>query len=286
MNLVPGVLVLNAVFVAVGYALLSGLLRGLPLRTWASFGGLALLTGAGLTGVVLALLTVAGATASLAWFAGAAALTAALGLAGRTLLPRVGVASLELPAPRRRLSRAGAVLVTVSAFCVAAICTIALVGAFRSSPWLDDTWFLWLPKGVVLADLGLDERLFAPGPTYVHWETSDPLWWPLLTGIGRLFVGAIDLRAVNAQLTILLVAFVAALVRALWGRVRPAVLLPATLLLVAAPELLRHAQSGGADVPLAIYLVLFTLAAAGWLASGERGLLVLAFLFAAPALAL
>jgi len=85
---------------------------------------------------------------------------------------------------------------------------------------------------------------------------------------------------------VLLVSFVGASARLLWGRVRPALLLPALLLVFAAPELLRQAQGGAADVPLAIYLALALLAAAGWLAERRPIALLLLFAFGSAAVAI
>ena len=48
------------------------------------------------------------------------------------------------------------------------------------------------------------------------------------------------------------------------------ILFPALLVVASAPELLRQAQGGDADVPLAIYLGLALLAAVGWIALRNR----------------
>jgi hypothetical protein len=88
------------------------------------------------------------------------------------------------------------------------------------------------------------------------------------------FVGRIDLRAVDAQTALLVVAFVGAVARLLWGRVRPWLLAVGLVPLVAAPELWRHAQGGLADLVLALFLALFALALALW-AYEHRGFWVL-----------
>jgi hypothetical protein len=145
-----------------------------------------------------------------------------------------------------------------------------VVGGFRSSPWLDDVWGIWLPKGVMLAERGLDPRLFAESGPYVPYDVLDyPLWWSAVLALDVRFVGEIDLRAADAQLALLLVAFLGAAARLLWGFVRPPLLASSLLLVAAAPELLRHAQGGIADLPLALYLALFALALACWMA--QRG---------------
>jgi hypothetical protein len=172
------------------------------------------------------------------------------------------------------------------------VLVLVLVGGFRSSPWLDDTWYFWLPKGRALDTLGLDPRLWRPDPS-LHMvfgrdyeslyfiRPDNPLWWSVVLNLVLRFVGAIDLRAVNGELAFLLVGFVGATARLLWGRVRPWLLLPALLLLLSAPELLRQTQGGDADVPLAIYLALAVLAGAGWLAERSGFALLLAFVFGA-----
>jgi hypothetical protein len=56
--------------------------------------------------------------------------------------------------------------------------------------------------------------------------------------------------------------------------------------IASAPEFLRQAQGGDADVPLAIYLSLALLAAVGWLALRSPFALALFFVFAATAIAI
>jgi len=173
---------------------------------------------------------------------------------------------------------------TAGAYGVAAVCGLMLFAAFRSSPWLDDSWTFWLPKGIDLAHTGLDHRRFTEDPTYVQFTSlSYPIWWSVITGLAMRFVGTIDLRAVDAQLALLLVAFFGAAARLLWGWVRPWILWPSLLLLAASPELLHQSQSGGADLPLAAYFALTVLAAVGWLVRKQSLFLVLVAVFGAAA---
>jgi len=96
--------------------------------------------------------------------------------------------------------------IAVSAFALVAILGFALVGGFRSSPWLDDTWYFWLPKGRALDVLGLTPRLWHPNlalhMTFGHDYESlwfirpgylSPELWPesksILFGAGVLFIG-------------------------------------------------------------------------------------------------
>src|SRR5918911_2966089 len=83
-----------------------------------------------------------------------------------------------------------------------------------------------------------------------------------------------------------MIGFVGTAARLLWGQVRLSILLPALLVLLSAPELLRQAQGGDADVPLAIYLALAILCAAGWLALRSGFALALFALLAAAAVAI
>jgi hypothetical protein len=265
MGLVAGVLALNAIFVALGYCTLAAALVGRPLRAWASYAGLALLAGAAVGGLGTFLAAIAGARAGPATFLLVSAWLAAAGLvAARSSRARRLVGAPEAPAapPAGELAR----LVALAAgFALVAIAALGLVGGFRSSPWLDDVWGIWLPKGVALAELGLDPRMFAADPRFVAFEVPDyPLWWSTVLALDMRFVGRIDLRAVDAQTALLVVGFVGAVARLLWGRVRPWLLAVGLLPLVAAPELWRHAQGGLADLVLALFLALFALALALW----------------------
>ena len=293
MGLVAGVLGLNAVLTAVGYALLQPVLRGARARVLVSYGGVALLVGAGSVGVALCVVAPFGIRIGLPAFVVASAVLAAGGVAaGRRF--RIDPDHRKAEPPRTIPTD---VIVTVSAFALVAILGFALVGGFRSSPWLDDTWYFWLPKGRALDVLGLTPRLWHPNlslhMTFGHdyeslWfiRSDNPLWWSILLNLDMRFVGSIDMRAVDGQLALLLIAFFATAARLLWGRVRLPILFPALLVIASAPEFLRQAQGGDADVPLAIYLGLALLAAVGWIALRNRFALALFFVFAATAIAI
>jgi hypothetical protein len=162
---------------------------------------------------------------------------------------------------------------------------LGLVGGFRSSPWLDDAWGIWLPKGLALWHHGLDERLFVPNGEFVSFGVPDyPLWWSVVTSLGVRAVGELDVRVMCAQLALLTVAFVGAVARLLWGYVRTDVLAVSVLLLVCCPELWRHVQGGIADLPLAISIALSILTTVLWMRTGALFHLVLGAFFAAVAL--
>jgi hypothetical protein len=293
MGLVAGVVVLNALLAVVGYCILAPALRGRSALTWVSYGGVALLVGAGLVPLVLEMLAPTGLHIGLPAFAVVAAVLAVAGVAASRF---VRLDADPRPArPPRTLT--GDVVVTAAAFGIVAILGIGLVGGFRASPWLDDTWYFWLPKGRALDLVGLDPRLWTPQPalhmifghdyeslTFIR--PDNPLWWSILLNLDMRFVGSVDLRAVNGELAFLMIGFVGAAARLLWGHVRSSILLPALLVLLSAPEFLRQAQGGDADVPLAIYLALAILCAAGWLALRSRFALALFTVLAAAAVAI
>lgn len=283
MSLVFGVVGVNLLFLAAGYLLLSGSLRGATWRERSSWAGLALLLGAGSVGSAVFFATLLGARASLAVAAASLVAVAALGAVAR-----------RIDVPRPRATRSS--IVAGAAFGVAAaVCALGIIGGFRSAPWLDDAWGIWLPKGIALWRHGLDERLFVPNGEYVAFGVPDyPLWWSVVTSLDmqatrdpiqvKNSLYNIDVRVMCAQLALLTVAFVGSVARLLWGYVRPEVLAGGLLLLVLSPELWRQVQGGGADIPLAIYIALGVLAGALWLRTRAPFHLALACFCAAVAL--
>ena len=204
-----GVLILNLLFLAVGYALLAGPLRASSLSTWATYAGVALLVGAAAVGVVLGTLVIFGPRIGITALLVTSAALIAAGVAAAYLVD-ARVERQPPPAPPRSgLEDAVAV---AAAYGAAAILLVAFVGSFRASAWLDDTWFFWLPKGIALDTLGLDARLFAPNDEYVFFERTDnPYWWSIVLQLDMRFVGDVDLRAAPVQLTLLVAAFVASI---------------------------------------------------------------------------
>jgi hypothetical protein len=268
MTLLAGVAAVNVGFLGVGYALLG---RPCWRLSWA---GLALLVGAGAVGTVVFFATIVRLHASLAVAAVVSVALVALGLVGLS-----GSDPQSRPATRVGPLAAGALAV------VAAICVLGIVGGFRSAPWLDDAWGIWLPKGLALWHHGLDERLFVPDGVYVAFGVPDyPLWWSVVTSLDVQAVGEVDVRAMDAQLALLTVAFFGAVARLLWGVVRAEVLAASLLLLACCPELWRHVHGGIADLPLAIYAALSVLAAMLWMRTRAPFHLVLGAFSAAVAL--
>lgn len=276
----------NLLYCAAGYGVLAPALRGLRVRAWASYAGLALLLGMGVSALVLGWAAMAGATTGLVSLAVVVVVLAVGGAAAARALP----ASLRRPwtPPAVQLRgeppRWAVPVVALSATGIALVLGLVLVGGFRTSPWLDDTWFFWVPKGLALRDHGLDPAQFnGDGGLLPFTSPFYPLGWSIVSALGLQAAGGIDLRAVNGELGILLLGFVGAAARLLAGRVRAEVLWPALLLLLVSPELLRQIQGGGADLPLAFALALAVVAATAWLRDGDRFSLALVALLAACA---
>jgi hypothetical protein len=285
MGLVGGVLVLDAIFLAVGTALLAAHLRGRSWRSAVSYAGLAFLAGAGATGVALHVVVVFGARPTPVALGLVAAALAVGGLVAAWRRGPGAVASGETGARRERRPGWRDVLQVGAAGILLALLGLTVVAAFRTAPFLDDTWGIWVPRGLALDHVGLDARIFSSSFQFETLDHPDyPLWWSLIAGLDMRFIGSVDLRAMNAQTAIMVLAFFGAVARLLWGVVRPWLLWPGLLLLAASPELLRQTQSGGADLALAAYLGLFAIGAGLWLWRGDGLGLGIAFISAATAL--
>ena len=289
--MIGGVLLVNAVAAFVGYALVGS--GGRSVVRTLSYLGLAIVVGTGAIFTALGVLAPFGLRIGLGAFLVVSVALCVLGLVLRRRL-RWSLDAPPVRAPRTLLEDA---VVTIAGFGLVALGAIVLIGGFRSVPWLDDTWYFWLPKGRALDLTGLDPALWRPDPHFTAsygdgQETlrfirpDNPLWFSLL--LERVVPSGtrFDFRPANVEMAVLLVSFVGATARLLWGRVRPAVLLPALLLVFGAPELLRQAQGGAADVPLAIYLALTLVAAAGWLAERRPVALTLLIVFGSAAVAI
>jgi hypothetical protein len=282
-SLIAGVAALNLVLLAVGYCLLASTLKGVSPRIWPTFAGLALLVGAASIGVALSVLAVFGVRTGASACAAVAGVLAGAGALAAVFLPSRVLQAIRFQIAPPRPEPINAIFASVTAALVAGICALTLFAAFRTTPWLNDAWTFWLPKGLLLSGHGLDQRVFV-GTDLVGFANPDyPLWWSILGGLEMDFVGRVDLRAVNAEIAILLAGLVASVARLLWGRVQPWILSIALLVLVISAELLRQTQSGGADVPLALYLALAVLAGALWLSSGAGFFLAITAVAAAAA---
>lgn len=288
-SLVLGTAALNLGFVVVGYALLAPTLRGSTVTTWLSYAGVALLAGVGVTGVVLCIGAVAGVRAGPTAFAAVALVLVAAGLTAAWRVPahiRTRIVSAK-PEPRSSTSVRTDVVATAACTLLVAMLGIAFIGAFRTTPWLSDVWTFWLPKGIALDKNGLDAGLWlGKGEVAVFPVPDYPLLWSIVTNLDIRFVRSVDLRAVTVQEAYLLIGFAGTAARLLWGIVRPWVLWGGILLSLALPELLRHAQGGAADVPLALYVTSALVAAATWILRRSALALILTGVFSAAAFSL
>ncbi|MEA2211527.1 MAG: hypothetical protein QOF83_1475, partial [Solirubrobacteraceae bacterium] len=286
---VLGAVGLNGCFMVVGYALLAVCLRSASRRSWLSYAPVALLLGAGTCGVSLEILVLIGLRADLPTFAGVAIVLSAGGLLASRRLRETTRRRLSLEPATPVAKEAGLTEgVLATAFCCFAVVLAVLIlfGAFRTAPWLDDSWTFWIPKGLSLGNLGLDPRMFTPSTHYVGLtHRSYPVFWSITAELAIRFAGHIDLRAVTGELAVLTVAFAGAIVRVLSGRVRPALLWFGVALFLLSPEVAHQTQGGGADLVLGIYLALFVLGAFGWIIERNRGALVLTAAFGSVALA-
>jgi hypothetical protein len=271
-----GVLALDAALAAIGYGLICAWLRGASLARTASFAGVAFLAGAGASAAGLEMLAVAGARTNLAAFAVLGAFLVATGVAIRAAYTP---APVEEPAasPGSRVSEAATLVLGTA---LVAIAALILLGGVRSTPWLDDSWSFWLPKGLILEARGLDPKVW-PGLNHPDY----PLGWSALLALGSRLGGHIDIRELNGVLASFTVGFLAATARLLWGLVRPPFVAGGLLLLALSPEFLRQTLGGGADLPVACFVVAFAVAGARWLLVGDSLALLLTGVFAAGALA-
>ncbi len=171
-RVVSGVAGFDLVLLVVGYCLLAPLLRGRPPLTWLTFAGVALLVGASLIGVVLSAAAVGGFSTGPV----ALVITSVVISLGGLLTARLAPVSWRARSLRERHARApsslGVIVSTAGAYAVAAICGLMVFAAFRSSPWLDDAWSFWLPKGIVLGHTGLDHRRFIEDRAYVQFANA------------------------------------------------------------------------------------------------------------------
>jgi hypothetical protein len=283
MGYAGGTVVLEAMLALVGYAWLRPFLVTRTVATKLSYLGLAVMAGNAAVAATVTIAAVAGARTDLVTVAAVAATTAGLGL----LLPWAWSGSRRTPPPVRAPMPRVVEIAAIAAGTVAcAIAALILYGGFRSTPWLDDSWFFWVPKGIALDRLGLDPRLFIPSARYQTLVSPDyPLGWSVLLNTGMRLAGKVDIRVVNCELAIVTVAFLGAALRLMWGLVRPVFAVGAVALLALSPDFERQSLGGGADLPVAYFVTLFALAAVSWLADGERLDVVLAGLFAAGGLA-
>ena len=276
-----------------GYGLLSAFLSRIfvtgGVRSLASYLGVALLVGAGAAGVVLAGLAACGVRTT-----PAIVLITSLGLgiigagAGRwSARRRPAVPPMPEGSLRRRSSTVERLVATGAGCLVATWTALALYGSFRTAPWLDDTYTMWFAKGIALQTVGLDDRLFTMHQESIPFYRLDyPLWWSIHSSAASTLLGDVDVRTVVAETAVLVAAFIGAVARMLWDFVRPSILWASVLALLLSPSFVSAMRSGGADLPLALYVGAFLLASGIWLAKRDGLALCVAGICAATAVAI
>jgi len=279
-----GLVLVNACFLVAGLGVTSaaGWWGGRPpLRSL----GLAYLAGVAAYGVVAQLLYVVGAPLP-RWQVVAVCAVLACGMLVRR---RAG----ERPAPTswRWLLPIGAFL------------ALLVVDLWFQPLWAYDSWTFWTPKARALAALGgLDARWF----TSADLTSPDyPILLPAVEAAGFRFTGY-EVRLLDAQSWLFLVAFAGAFWEIVAPRARAWVAAAALATIVVAPSMADQLASAEADVPLAAFvacaglcvylfvtersapgLLLFAVLAAGAVATKVEGsIFVLALTIAAAALAL
>lgn len=274
---------LQLAFAGVGYAVLGHRVLWQSTKDALSWFGVALLAGAGLTGVVLTVLAVVGLRPDLKVVVVVLVAVTGVGLVSGN---RSGTRSPGLRPPTAQHGTASQAITAALTSMLVVLAMSTIYSAFRVEPFLDDTWTQWLPRGLALEAQGLDSPPFRSSTDVIHFPHLDyPLWWSVVVALPTTLAGEVDVRTTNGQVAILLAAFVAAVARLLWGHVRPLVLVGALLLIVGAPELLRQTYGGAADVPLALYSALAVVAAGLWVSTGDRLYLIIFTIAAATTLA-
>jgi hypothetical protein len=264
-----GLAALNALFLAVGWAILWAL-RGF--RAWselAALAGVAYLVGVATISVLATELLVAGAPVGVPVVLPTAAAVVAIALVfgrrcGRELPVRATARE-----PRREPLRAlgwGAAALTVlylGDFLRAA----RLQPLYVPSQW--DAWSSWITKAKSIYLLGgLDAKVF---PTL--FLPGYPILAPALEAMSFHFMGSADTTVVHVQFWLLLAGFVFAVAGLLRPAVPLAIVWPFLLLLVVLPELNVHALSPQADLTMDYFFAAGGLAIAAWTVRREPWLL-------------
>jgi hypothetical protein len=249
---------------------LAGVLRDLTLRRLLAAAGLAYMAGVAVVTTVLIALVVMGVPLSLGLFAGiCVALAVPLGFGLRRREAWTGLH----PRGLRELDLEG----RVAAGVVVALLLLAIAGLLAAGlrPLTEfDAWQLWTRKAVLLFyDAHLPVEVFT-GEAYPNVQPDYPLSLPMLEALQFRAGGRPDTAEAHATTWILLVATI-------WGAcylgarvARP--LVWAGVAAGLAVLLSAEALTAQADVPVAGFLGLGTLAMGLWLSGGRRSDLALA----------
>jgi hypothetical protein len=179
---------------------------------------------------------------------------------------------------------------SVDGWATAGFCVVfgafALVGLAKAAvtpliAW--DAWTMWMRKAsVIYFHGGLPPEFFA-GETYRFTSPDYPLLMPLFEAVHFRAMGALDSVAIHVQFWVLLVAFFWAAAFLANRVTRPAVWAPLLLLAALAPGVWGQMLTLYADVPMACFLALGTLALGLWLRGRRPADLAVAALLLAGA---
>jgi len=266
-----GIVVLDAIYLAVGAATLFGLGIARTARALALHAGLALLVGWAVLGTVASLLLIAGLAAAV-WqiVLAAALLTAAAPALGRRIDAR----------PARLVGDASG-WQTWFAVAGAAALLVYLEALFWRSRYAQptewDVWSFWLPKAksIVYFD-GLDTSVGG----FTSFANSDyPPFAPAVESLAFRFAGEVRTDVLPMQHWILAVGFFGALAVLLARRVPPWILWPSLALLALMPSFTRLVGSSLADEPLSMAVALAGVCGALWLLEDDPRLAAVAGVF-------
>jgi hypothetical protein len=268
---VGGVVGLDLLYVALGYAFLAGIglvrSRGDALR----LAGLALLGGWAILNLGSSFALMAGANASLAVLLVIAALVAGVCV---NLIPRVRGFS---PARTWTLSPAGLLVGGASTILLVVYLGELLRRIRLAQPASWDAWAFWVPKAMALVYSG--GLGTGPGSVESFANPDYPPFVPAADASVFRFAGTVDPGLLPVQHWVLAVALFAALAGLLWHRVSPGLLMPPLAALALLPVYSADVGSLLGDEALLTAFAVAGVAAALWLLEREPRYLVLYALF-------
>ena len=271
-----GLLVLQAVYLAIGAGLLPLLglapTRALLLRRL----GLAYMTGVAAGGILAAHLALLDAPLGLLELGLVA--VAALVLGWRRI--RRTPAGLRVREPRSSLEWANAAI-GAAAVALVGVLLVHATRAFAARPLKEwDGWAIWATKAKALYEFG-----GVYDPVFKTYEpVAHPILFPSLEAAGFRAMGAFDGTLIHVQLIALAFGFAAALWSLLGDRVPAAVLGMGLLAILSAAPVLPQLSSNLADVPLAFFTALGVVCLGRFVLAGEGWTLVGAALFLGAAM--
>ena len=271
MSAYAGVVLLDALYLGVGAAVLAGLGIARTLKAAALHAGLALVVGWALIGTAASLLLIAGLGA-VVW----QILVAAVIVTGAALM-----LARRVPARRTRRLRNAAGWQTWIAVAGAAALVVYLEALFWRSRFAEptawDAWAFWVPKAKSIVYFG---GLDTSAGGFTSFANPDyPPFAPAAESLVFRFAGGVRTDVLPLQHWILVAGFFGALAVLLGRRVPPWILWPSLTLLALMPGFTRLVGSSLADEPLAMLVTLAGICAALWLLEDDARLAVLAGIF-------